>query len=46
MSTDPDHKFDLALQLADLKVAKDLACTLESEQKWKQLADIATEKGR
>ncbi len=46
VSTDPDHKFELAVQLGDLKAAKDLALQLQSEQKWKQLADLATEKGR
>ncbi len=39
-------RFELAIGLGDLKTAKDLALTLESEQKWKQLADLATEKGR
>ena len=46
VSTDPDHKFELAVQLGDLAAAQELAKQLESEQKWKQLADMATEKGR
>jgi coatomer subunit beta' len=44
VTTDPDHKFDLALQLDDLDTA--LAITrgvpeLESETKWKALGDRA-----
>jgi coatomer subunit beta' len=44
VTTDPEHKFDLALQLSDLLVAYQIAKESESEQKWKQLADIATKK--
>ncbi len=42
VSSDPEHKFELAVQLGDLKVAYDLACEAQSEQKWKQLAELAT----
>jgi coatomer subunit beta' len=42
---DPEHKFDLSLQLGDLKVAYDIALQSENEHKWKLLADLATRKG-
>ena len=44
MTTDPDHKFDLSLQLDDLDAAVDIARTvpeLEAEAKWKQIGDRA-----
>ncbi|XP_076325541.1 coatomer subunit beta' [Tachypleus tridentatus] len=41
VSTDPEHRFELALQLADLKIAYQLAKEAQSEQKWKQLAELA-----
>ncbi|XP_022048720.2 coatomer subunit beta'-like [Acanthochromis polyacanthus] len=44
VSTDPEHKFELALQLGELKTAYQLAVEAESEQKWKQLAELATTK--
>ena len=44
VSTDPEHRFELALQLADLKLAYQLAVDAQSEHKWKQLADLATTK--
>ncbi|XP_046891713.1 coatomer subunit beta'-like [Hypomesus transpacificus] len=44
VSTDPEHRFELALQLGELKVAYQLAIEAESEQKWKQLAELATTK--
>uniref|UniRef100_A0A3Q0R2I5 Coatomer subunit beta' n=1 Tax=Amphilophus citrinellus TaxID=61819 RepID=A0A3Q0R2I5_AMPCI len=44
VSTDPEHKFELALQLGELKTAYQLALKAESEQKWKQLAELATTK--
>uniref|UniRef100_A0A8C4HRV2 Coatomer subunit beta' n=1 Tax=Dicentrarchus labrax TaxID=13489 RepID=A0A8C4HRV2_DICLA len=44
VSTDPEHKFDLALQLGEVKIAYQLALEAESEQKWKQLAELATTK--
>lgn len=42
VTCDPEHKFELALQLGDLKTAYQLAKETESEQKWKQLAELAT----
>ncbi|GBL78720.1 Coatomer subunit beta' [Araneus ventricosus] len=44
VSTDPDHKFELALQLGDLTVAYGLAKDAMNEQKWKQLAELAMTK--
>eukprot|EP01113_Clastostelium_recurvatum_P004987 TRINITY_DN1220_c0_g1_i2.p1 TRINITY_DN1220_c0_g1~~TRINITY_DN1220_c0_g1_i2.p1 ORF type:complete len:965 (-),score=332.68 TRINITY_DN1220_c0_g1_i2:75-2969(-) len=41
VSIDPDHRFELAMQLGRLDIAKDIAGTAESEQKWKVLADAA-----
>lgn len=41
VSTDPEHKFDLALQLKDTETALKLAVEAQSEQKWKQLAELA-----
>jgi len=42
VSSDPEHKFDLAIQLGDLSTATQLAREAASEQKWKQLAELAT----
>lgn len=44
VTQDLEHKFDLAIQLGDLKIAYEIACESESEQKWKQLADLSTKK--
>ncbi|XP_071376187.1 coatomer subunit beta'-like [Centroberyx affinis] len=46
VSTDPEHRFELALQLGELKIAYQLALEAESEQKWKQLAELATAKSQ
>lgn len=42
VSSDPEHRFDLALQLEDTKVAYQLAIEAQSDAKWKQLAQLAT----
>ena len=42
VSTDPEHKFDLVIHLGDLATATALAKEPASEQKWKQLAELAT----
>lgn len=42
VSTDPEHRFDLALQLQDTKTAYQLALEAQSDMKWKQLAKLAT----
>ncbi|KAJ8389588.1 hypothetical protein AAFF_G00118250 [Aldrovandia affinis] len=44
VSSDPEHRFELALQLGELKIAYQLAVEAESEQKWKQLAELAISK--
>lgn len=44
MTTDPDHKFELALQLDDLDTALEIARSvpeIEAEVKWKALGDRA-----
>lgn len=49
LSTDPDQKFDLAVQLAKLDVARDIMLqeidqkdmSTETQHKWKQLGDLA-----
>jgi coatomer subunit beta' len=44
VTTDPDHKFDLSLQLGDLESATEIARSLpetEAESKWKALGDRA-----
>ena len=46
VSTDPEHRFELAVQLGDLKIAYELATEAQSEEKWKQLADLATAKSQ
>jgi len=44
VTLDSEHKFDLALQLGDLKIAYTIAKEVESEQKWKLLAEVASKK--
>uniref|UniRef100_A0A3P9KBP6 Coatomer subunit beta' n=1 Tax=Oryzias latipes TaxID=8090 RepID=A0A3P9KBP6_ORYLA len=44
VSTDPEHKFELALQLEDLITAHQLVLEAESQQKWRQLAELTTTK--
>lgn len=44
VSTDADHRFDLALQIGELEVALKLAREAENSQKWSQLADVAARK--
>ncbi|XP_013404104.1 coatomer subunit beta' isoform X1 [Lingula anatina] len=44
VTTDPEHKFELSLGLGDLKTSYQIAKESESEQKWKQLAELATSK--
>lgn len=44
VTTDPDHKFDLSLQLDDLDAAVEIARAvpeLEAESKWKAIGDRA-----
>lgn len=42
VSQDSDHRFELALALGELKLAYDLAVAADSEEKWRQLAQVAT----
>jgi coatomer subunit beta' len=41
MSTDPEHRFELALQLQRLDLAHAIAKELQSEDKWRLLADLS-----
>nr|XP_022901859.1 coatomer subunit beta' [Onthophagus taurus] len=41
VSTDPEHRFDLALALGDLTTAKTLALDANNPQKWNQLGELA-----
>ena len=41
VSKDQEHRFDLALQLKETKIAYQLATEAQSEQKWRQLAELA-----
>jgi len=45
VSTDTEHKFELALQLGELQTAHALALEAASQQKWRQLAELATTRG-
>ncbi|XP_061525991.1 coatomer subunit beta'-like [Phycodurus eques] len=40
LTTDHEHRFELALQLGDLEIAYQLAVEAESEQKWKPCAKL------
>jgi len=44
VSCDPEHRFELAVQIGDLKIAYDIAMEADSEQKWKHLAELAIQK--
>jgi coatomer subunit beta' len=46
VSTDPEHLFDLALQIGDLDTALKLARESDAPQKWSQLAEVATQKNK
>lgn len=41
VSLDPDHRFDLAIQLGKLDVAHAICLESSNEHKWKQLGDLA-----
>jgi coatomer subunit beta' len=41
VSTDPDHRFDLAVALGQLDTATAIADELQNDSKWKQLSDLA-----
>ncbi|OAE32528.1 hypothetical protein AXG93_3242s1510 [Marchantia polymorpha subsp. ruderalis] len=46
VATDPDYRFDLAVQLGRLEVAKSIAEEAQSESKWKQLGELAMSAGQ
>ncbi|XP_051197724.1 coatomer subunit beta'-1 isoform X2 [Lolium perenne] len=46
IATDADYKFDLAVQLGKLEIAKDIAVEAQSESKWKQLGELAMSTGK
>ncbi|KAJ1555225.1 Coatomer subunit beta' [Cladochytrium tenue] len=41
VSTDPEHRFDLAIQLHKLDLAETIATELDIEEKWKTVGDAA-----
>eukprot|EP00051_Salpingoeca_urceolata_P007123 m.94408 g.94408 ORF g.94408 m.94408 type:complete len:1042 (-) comp15123_c1_seq1:58-3183(-) len=41
VSTDNEHRFDLAVALNKLQAAADIAAKLDSQHKWKQLGEVA-----
>ena len=41
MSTDPEHRFELAISLKKLNIAYEIAAQVEQPQKWRQLSDLA-----
>ncbi|XP_064089389.1 coatomer subunit beta'-like isoform X3 [Macrobrachium nipponense] len=45
VSTDPEHRFDLALSLGELEVCHQLALEAGSEHKWQLVADLAQQQG-
>ncbi|KAK3028321.1 hypothetical protein RJ639_037783 [Escallonia herrerae] len=45
VATDPDYRFELAIQLGKLDIAKDIAAVAQSESKWKQLGELAMSTG-
>ncbi|KAF5932160.1 hypothetical protein HYC85_028331 [Camellia sinensis] len=45
VATDPDYRFELAIQLGKLDVAKEIATGSQTESKWKQLGELAMSTG-
>ncbi|XP_019248066.1 PREDICTED: coatomer subunit beta'-2-like [Nicotiana attenuata] len=45
VATDPEYRFELAIQLGKLEIAKEIAVIAQSESKWKQLGDLAMSAG-
>jgi len=45
IATDPEYRFELAMQLGNLPVAKEIAGELDSEQRWRQLGEMALSNG-
>jgi len=46
VATDPDHRFDLAVQLGELGQAQAIAEKLDAPSKWRQLGELAMARGR
>uniref|UniRef100_A0A061QYC6 Coatomer subunit beta' n=1 Tax=Tetraselmis sp. GSL018 TaxID=582737 RepID=A0A061QYC6_9CHLO len=46
IAKNPDYRFELAVQLGDLDIAKDIAEQADSESKWRQLGELALSEGR
>ena len=46
MATDPDYRFELAVQLGQLDIALSIAETSDSEGKWRQLGELALSSGK
>ncbi|XP_065653479.1 coatomer subunit beta'-like [Hydra vulgaris] len=44
VSCDPEHRFELAVQIGDLTVAYEIALEADTEHKWKHLAELAIQK--
>ncbi|CAH9088531.1 unnamed protein product [Cuscuta europaea] len=45
VAVDLDYRFELAIQLRKFEVAKEIAETVQSESKWKQLGELAISSG-
>ncbi|TVU33003.1 hypothetical protein EJB05_24774, partial [Eragrostis curvula] len=46
IATDTNYRFDLAVQLGRLEIAKAIATEVQSESKWKQLGELAMSSGK
>jgi hypothetical protein len=46
VATDPDYRFELAVQLGELETALSIAEDSESEGKWRQLGELAMSAGK
>jgi len=46
IATDADYRFELAIQLGRLEIAKEIAEEVQSESKWKQLGELAMSSGK
>ena len=46
VATDPDYRFELAVQLGKLETALQIAETADSEGKWRQLSELAMSSGK
>lgn len=46
VATDPDYRFELAVQLGKLDTALEIAEDADSEGKWRQLSELAMSSGK